>query len=284
MGVWDYSLTDDRLDWDERMFELFDVDQRTFRHTFADWQDSVLPAALPQALEDFQAALKGEKEFVIEFPIHCRDGSIRYLAGAGIVTRNKQGEPIRVVGINFDITRRKQTEIALQDSEANFRAFFETLTDMIFVATPDGRIIFTNTAVSQTLGYSPAELTTMHILEMHSVGSRPEAGEIFAAMLQNERDCCPLPVMRKDGSLVPVETRVWLGRWNGADCVFGISKTLSAEQEAQQRFERLFRNNPAVMALSTLRNGALPMSTMPSLKPWAIPEPRSLVKPPPNWG
>ena len=71
-------------------------------------------------------------------------------------------------------------------------------------------------------------------------------------MVRHERTSFPLPLAQKDGTLLPVETRVWSGRWNGTDCIFGICKDLSAEQEAQQRFERLFRNNPALMALSKL--------------------------------
>jgi PAS domain S-box-containing protein len=71
-------------------------------------------------------------------------------------------------------------------------------------------------------------------------------------MFKGERESCPLPLQCKNGALVPVETRVWFGKWNGEHCLFGICKNLSAEQEAQQRFERLFRNNPSLIALSTL--------------------------------
>jgi len=126
------------------------------------------------------------------------------------------------------------------------------MTDLIFVGTPDGHILFCNTAVTRALGYSSGEITTMHILDVHPADRRAEAETIFAAMFRGERSTCPLPLARKDGTLVPVETRVWAGRWNGADCIFGISKDLSAELEAQQRFERLFRSNPAAMALSSL--------------------------------
>jgi PAS domain S-box-containing protein len=46
-----------------------------------------------------------------------------------------------------------------------------------------------------------------------------------------------------------VDTRLWKGRWSGADCIFCRSEDLTTEREAQQRFERLFRSNPAVMTL-----------------------------------
>jgi PAS domain S-box-containing protein len=151
-----------------------------------------------------------------------------------------------------DITKRLQAEESLRESEANFRTFFETMTDMIMVGTPEGQILFANDAVTRTLGYAPDELKVMHLLDVHPADRRQEAQVIFAAMFRGERESCPLPLARKDGGLVPVETRVWFGRWNGENCLFGICKNLSAEQESKQRFERLFRCNPSLMALSSL--------------------------------
>ena len=144
------------------------------------------------------------------------------------------------------------TEEMLQGSEANFRTLFDSMDEMIIVGNLEGKIIYTNPAMTRKLGYSPAEFRKMHVLEVHPSDKRLEAEAIFAAMFRDERDVCPLPLQRKDGSLVPVETRVWLGRWNGADCICGLSRDLSGEQEALQKFDRLFNGNPAPMAVSNL--------------------------------
>lgn len=146
----------------------------------------------------------------------------------------------------------RAVEEALQESEHNFRFFFESMTDPLWVCTPDGAIHFTNTAAATTLGYGIEELRSMNVLDVHPSDKRQEVETIFRDMLQGLRKTCPLPLARKDGSLVPVETRIWKGTWNGLDCIFGISKNLSAEQESLQRFERLFQFNPNPMALSSL--------------------------------
>ena len=151
-----------------------------------------------------------------------------------------------------DISTVKEAEKRLEERENNFRAFFESMTDILVVGGSDGRILLTNRSAQVKLGYSADEFSSMHVLDMHPEGLRKEAEGIFEAMFNGERDSCPLPLAAKDGSLIPVETRVWFGEWNGSACIFGICKDLSAEQEAQQRFERLFRNNPALMALSVL--------------------------------
>jgi PAS domain S-box-containing protein len=148
-------------------------------------------------------------------------------------------------------TGRTQAEEALRESEANFRTFFETIDDLVVVATPEGRLLFANPAVRRKLGYDAEELANMQVLDLHPADSRPEAARIFAAMLRGERSSCPLPLATRSGALLPVETRVWFGRWSGIDCIFGLCKDLSAEQEAIQRFERLFHHNPALLALTT---------------------------------
>jgi PAS domain S-box-containing protein len=151
-----------------------------------------------------------------------------------------------------DITERKRTEEALKASEANFRAFFDSMQDMVIVGAPDGRVLYANDAVIRKLGYNLDELNTLGVLGIHCHHHRAEAEAIFAAMLRGERDFCPLPIQSKDGMLIPVETRVSFGQWNGQNCVFGISKDLSAEMAALQKFDKLFAVNPAMMTLSRL--------------------------------
>jgi PAS domain S-box-containing protein len=138
------------------------------------------------------------------------------------------------------------------ESEANFRTFFDAISDLVFVADHQGQIFFFNKSVPVQLGYSPAELRKMHILDVHPREYHDEAVTIFDDMFKGKRNFCPLPLAKKDGTFLPVETRVWFGKWDGKECIFGLSKNLTAEQEAHQRFERLFRHNPVSMALSEL--------------------------------
>ncbi len=140
----------------------------------------------------------------------------------------------------------------LKSSEENFRTFFETIDDMIFIANRDGKIFYTNAAVSRKLGYSETEVNKMQILDVHPAELREDAMQIFGDMFAGKRSSCPLPLARKDGTFLPVETRIWFGKWDGLDCIFGISKDISAQQEALQKFNKIFNNNPALMAISRL--------------------------------
>ncbi len=120
------------------------------------------------------------------------------------------------------------------------------------MADKDGRLLYANAAVGRTLGFSPEELMAMSILQMHPEDRREEASAIIERMIQKEIDTCPLELVRKDGTRLPVETRVWFGLWNGENCLFGISKDLSEKEAQFQMLTKLFNENPMPMVLSNV--------------------------------
>lgn len=139
----------------------------------------------------------------------------------------------------------------LTESRDNYRTFLETMDDMIIIAALDGSILYVNDAVTKKLGYDEEELQRMNLIEFHPPEFRAEAGEIVMAMMRRERNSCPLPLLKKNGELLPVETRIWFGPWDRHEAVFGISKDLSELQAALDMFQKLFENNPSPMAISS---------------------------------
>jgi len=137
-----------------------------------------------------------------------------------------------------------QREAALRVSEANFRAFFASMSDMIAVTTPAGRIEYVNLALQERLGSSAGELQAIHVLDLNPANLRAEAEAVFAAALRREKGKCYLPLVTKSGVLIPVETRVWLGRWNGADCVFALSKELDRGAGGAAAFRATISQQP----------------------------------------
>ena len=250
LAGWKANPHTDYLEWTAGVFEIIGSPE-TGQPGLEEGLKFFLPQYIPTLRESITRCLATSERFALECQGITGTGKTIWTEVRGLMPMIDRDHAY-VMGTFQDITVRKQTETLLIESEANFRTFFESMTDMIVVGTPDGRILFTNAAVPRTLGYSPEELAGMRLLDLHPADRRSEAEIIVTAMFQGERSSCPLPLGRKDGGLVPAETRVWLGRWDGQNCIFGISKNLTAEQEAQQRFERLFRNNPAVMALSSL--------------------------------
>ncbi len=186
-------------------------------------------------------------EECLEFP----DGSCIPYDMYKAPLKNLEGEVIGLLGVGRDITERKRIEEQLKSSEENFRSFFQSVDDMIVVASTDGRILFTNEECRLKLGYDEEALKAMHWDAFYPLECRDEASKSFAAMLNGERSACPLPLQTKDGDRLPAESRAWSGKWNGANCIFVIAKDLSVQQAALEMFQKLFDANPALITVSS---------------------------------
>jgi len=162
-----------------------------------------------------------------------------------------------VMSIMATAYARKLLADKLSRSEDNFRQFFDTIDDIIVVGDLQGVLVYANGGACRKLGRSLDELLGVPILELHPKEKRDEARAILEEMFAQRRSTCPLELQARDGSCIPVETRIWFGEWDGKPCIFGISKDLSAEQASLQMFERLFRGNPTAMSLSRVKDKTL---------------------------
>ena len=116
--------------------------------------------------------------------VQAKDGRVLWVLTNGIPLLNSDGTLRGYRGSDTDVTTQKQSETALRESETNFRAFFESMTDVIIVAATDGRIIFGNTAALRTLDRNVEEVAAMRVLEMYPADQRRQAEEIYAAILR----------------------------------------------------------------------------------------------------
>ena len=89
---------------------------------FADWLRIVHPEDREQLQREIARNLAEDDVFQSEFRIVRPDnGEVRWISSRTKVERNEAGEAIRSIGAHLDITRRKQSEEALRESEERFR-------------------------------------------------------------------------------------------------------------------------------------------------------------------
>ena len=255
VGTWEWNVQTGETIFNERWAEICGYTLAELEPISIDtWMKLAHPDDLQESGKILERHFSGELE-VYDHNVRMKhkDGSWVWVHDRGrVVSWTSDGKPLKMFGTHGDVTERKRAEERLKSNEENFRTFFESMNDMIFVGDTSGKIIFTNAAVTKKLGYTSDELLQSYIFEVHPQETRDDAKFFFEAMMKGRQTSCPCPLLAKNGKRISVETRVWLGKWNDKDCIFGLSKDLTAEQEAQQRFERLFRGNPSPMALSSL--------------------------------
>lgn len=132
VGIWDCDLVSNELIWDDRMFDIFDVSKDSFRDVFDDWSNTLVPEDRDRAIGEFNKALAGESQFDTVFKIRRKNGEIRSIKGIGHVFYDQTGCPVRMLGINQDVTKEKELEVKIL--EESKRAEIASKAKSTFVA------------------------------------------------------------------------------------------------------------------------------------------------------
>jgi PAS domain S-box-containing protein len=150
---------------------------------------------------------------------------------------------------------RIQAEETAVRTRRNFEVFFNTIDDFLYVLDEHGYILHTNETVTRRLGYTKNELSDQLVLKMPPLERRDNAGRSAQEWMEATRDLCPLPMITKDGRLIPVETTVTRGEWDGKPVLFVVRKDISHLKLSEEKFATAFRSNASLMALLTKADG-----------------------------
>lgn len=117
VGVWVWSLRDNLLTWDEHMSFIHGVTNRLAgsEYNYADW----LAFIHPEDHADFEQQLLNFVEsggvYEAVYRIVRPDGQIRWIKASGLIERDVEGNMLRMVGANSDITDVMSTQAKMQD-------------------------------------------------------------------------------------------------------------------------------------------------------------------------
>ena len=100
------------------------------------WMACIVPEDREATQADFRRALE-TGEYSSEFRIHRQDtGELRWMEGRGQVFFDPDGKPVRMIGINMDITERKQAEEELRLSHQRLDLLAETASRLLASSDP----------------------------------------------------------------------------------------------------------------------------------------------------
>lgn len=112
-GIWEYDLINDVLKWDSWVCKLFGITESEFDQKLSTWGKCVHPDDIELATQELQLALAGNNKLDTQYRIIWPNGEVRHIKASGIVTLDTNGNPISVIGTNYDITERIINEQAL---------------------------------------------------------------------------------------------------------------------------------------------------------------------------
>jgi PAS domain S-box-containing protein len=176
-----------------------------------------------------------------------KDGSTFTAYIDDALLKDEHGTTVGIRSTLQDVSRHKEAERRLHESEERYRVLIENAAEVI-VVLQNGIIRFANSQAEQLSGYSKRELIGKPILDL----ARPEDRERVRMIHQLRLQGAPLPpgaevsrIVRKDG-----ETR-WLGvkstviTWGGAPATLHFYTDITERKQAEEALALALEENGA---------------------------------------
>ena len=158
IGAFDWNIRTGRNVWTPELEAMYGLAPGEFDQTQPAWQQLIHPDDRAEAVAKCEEALTTGEKVEHEWRVKWPNGAVRWIAGRFQAFKDVNGDPLRLAGVNIDITDRKQAEEALRASEERFSKFMQRLPGLAWIKDAQSRYVYVNDAAAQAFRAPPDKL------------------------------------------------------------------------------------------------------------------------------
>lgn len=146
------------------------------------------------------ASLGKEEGFedLVKFP----NGDTRWFWSVSQPIKNKEGEIYAIQTISYDISKRRQAEEKLKETEDKYTVLFERANVGIFILNQQANIVSVNEAFAKMHGYTTEELLKMGLKELDIPETAARVPEIMKKVMESKSLDFEVGHYKKNGEII----------------------------------------------------------------------------------
>src|SRR5215207_6522791 len=185
--------------------------------------------------------------FAMEYRIFARNGLVVWLRDEAMLVRDEEGHPLHWQGFIIDVTKRKQAEEKLSESEDLYRNVVEQAAENIFlIDLYHGQILQANASLHHSLGYEAEELRRLTLYDIVDHDQESIDRNVQRVLDEGRHFIGERRYRRKDGSLIDVEVSAGAIAYGGRPALCVVAHDVTQSKMAE---EALRRSLDALLAL-----------------------------------
>ncbi len=136
VGIWDWNTITNELHFTPELEQLYGLTPGTIK-TYQDWRQLTHPDDIEKIEAERDEKIANHEPFDLEFRIQHKSGQKHWLSAKGGAIYNDEGDILRVLGINEDITERINRENELEITMDELKRSNEELERFAYVSSHD---------------------------------------------------------------------------------------------------------------------------------------------------
>lgn len=274
IGDWDLDLVNDTSYRALRHDQCFGYTEPIPEWGFETFIQHVHPDDRDTVTKQFEAALTEMKDWHFECRVVWPDKTVHWIGAHGSIYQ-VDGKPIRMGGIVYDITERKNTEKALRESQAHLQSLLEQTAVGICEVDLTGRIIRVNGGFCAIVGRTEEELLALRMQDITHTDDLASNIPLFKNTIATGE---PFEIEKRyvkpDGGIVWVNNTVSLIRTEGdepIESILAVSVDVTKRKQAEDALKQADRRKDEFLAMLAheLRNPLAPIGAAAELLSFA---------------
>ncbi len=218
------------------------------------WFNSIHPADRERIEKAFEKSHANGTTFFDEYRFIRRDGRTIWIKEDTNLIRDADGNPLYWQGILLDITREKESQASIQESEERFRRIFHSSPIATCVVTlEDGRFIDANEAFQNLTGVSLEDLIGHTSVELGYWRAGTTDRESFIHQLQEQGTLQEIEIQYTNVPNGPKDTLGYyeLIELGGRSCILAMFYEITEQKKAQKALQRQLEELSVLHSVAT---------------------------------
>jgi PAS domain S-box-containing protein len=257
VGIWEFDIATGKTYWSPECERIFGLVAGGLKSN-EDWRSRVHPDDIPLIVRQWESRILHGEPFEVEFRFHLDSGETRWLVSKGRAQYDADGKPIRLSGINIDITDRKNVELKLEEYRQSLEDLVEKRTSSLkeansklldtqfamesvgigihWVDAETGRFVYVNKYVAEVLGYTVDEMLRLSVWDIDRSFQKDTFKNLVEMLRQQGHTQFETTARAKTGGSLPVEVTLYYlpGDEMGPARVISFLTDITKRKEAEQ--------------------------------------------------
>ena len=158
IGIWDFNLLTKELLCDDLILSFYDRKREDFNNSVETWMKWLHPDDLALSHHLIQESISGNRPFNHQFRTVWPNGEIHHIQARAQIFYDASGNPSRMLGTNIDITKEKQVEQALRESESRLNTLVNAIPDLVWLKNVEGTYLSCNLEFEKFFGAKETDI------------------------------------------------------------------------------------------------------------------------------
>lgn len=166
LGSWVWDPDADVATWSDHLYRMLGIEPGSIPAGLEQYLEFVHPDDRDAVRMASARAIHDGIPMALDSRIVRADGTTIVVYTQAELIRDADGRAERLVGTLLDVTDLRKSEQARRAAEEQFRAFVETTNEWVWMIDTRGTLLYSNAAVTNILGYAPADLIDRVVIHL----------------------------------------------------------------------------------------------------------------------